>query len=171
MGKTHFRSQQVNFFRKCVKSMGRNVGPKRGTGAGREARSETCFTPAGSHGGPCTTGPGAPEGPPKRRQKYFETSLPVVLKCSSADGANAPHRSHPRKWPPTPAAESRGPHENTARPELRREARPVSAAEVLQKAPHDGAPGVSGRAARPEAAAERGSDRGPGPRVVTRASG
>ena len=60
---------------KCAISMCRNVGPKRGPRDGRGTRPEPRFDPAGSHGSPCTTGPGVSKGHPKRRRKTFEIGV------------------------------------------------------------------------------------------------
>jgi len=46
--------------------MGRAVSPERAQARRRAARPKTNLDPAGSRERPCTTGPGAPEGPPKR---------------------------------------------------------------------------------------------------------
>ena len=96
------RSARRPLEQKCVISMGQNVVPKRTPDAGRAARPETRFDPAGSTGGPCTTGPGAPTGTPKRRRNYFENWGPAAAKCPPAGGDNAPHR-----WPPVAAVEDR----------------------------------------------------------------
>jgi hypothetical protein len=68
----HFWPQTGRMQQKCAISMGRNVGPIRALGAGRETRPETRFTPAGSRGRPCARTPGASRRAPKRRRKYFE---------------------------------------------------------------------------------------------------
>jgi len=83
--------------------MGKNAGPRRGPQAGRAARPETRFAPAGSTGGPCRTGPGAPAGAPKRRRKSFENPGPAAARRPPAGGANAPAR-----WPRVAAVMTAG---------------------------------------------------------------
>ena len=87
--------------------MGRNVGPKRTPGTGRGPRPGTCFGPAGSHGSPCTTGPGAPGGPPKRGRKSFENGRP-----RGAQGRRGRRRKCARSMPAGGGPRARGRNRN-----------------------------------------------------------
>ena len=83
--------------------MGQNVGPPRGPGAGPAARPETCFGPAGSTGGPCRTGPGAPAGTPQTEAKLLRNPVRRRLAARRpGGGANAPTR-----WPRVAVIEDR----------------------------------------------------------------